>query len=128
MQNIKISGVQLPDDPQAIVFVNGIKARNMRGFMYMWRNLNQFRNSPAEAEGCTDIKAGIVGPNEFVVVSYWESAEALRQYFKAEAHRHMMKHFYHHPDDLELYNETYHPSSAGKYNAVHGLATVYPLG
>lgn len=128
MSTVKILGVELPDEPQAIVFVNGIKARNLRGLMYMWRSLNVFRKSPAKAEGCMDVKAGIVGPNEFVVVSYWRSNEALRGYFKDEVHRKMMKHFYQHPDDLDLYNETYHPSYSGKYNAEHGMAKVYPLG
>jgi heme-degrading monooxygenase HmoA len=92
----------------------------------MWRHLNQLRSSPLEAAGCLDIKAGIVGPNEFVLVSYWQSSEALHAYFKSEVHRRLMKHFYSHPDDLELYNETYHPSHAGKYNAAHGRAKVYP--
>ena len=127
MNTVKILGVDLPDEPQAIVFVNGVKARNLRGWMYMWRNLNVLRKSPAEADGCMDVKAGIVGPNEFVVVSYWQSNDALRGYFKSEVHRKMMKHFYHYPDDLDLYNETYHPTSAGKYNAEHGMAKVYPL-
>ncbi len=127
MNTIKVSGVDLPDDPQAVVFVNGIKARNFSGFMYMWRNLNLFRSSPAKAEGCMDVKSGIVGSTELVIVSYWQSNDALRTYFKQDDHRKMMKHYYHNPDDLELYNETYHPSYAGKYNALHGMAKVYPL-
>lgn len=121
----KMFTVQLPAEPQAVVFVNGIKSRNLRGLLYMWRNLNQLRLNPLRLDGCLDLKAGLVGPNEFVLVSYWQSASALHDYFKSDVHRSLMKHYYHHADDFELYNETYHPSHGGKYNAAHGMAKVY---
>lgn len=125
--NVKILKTQLPENPQAVIFVNGIKARSLKGWLYMWRNLHQFRSSPKQISGLVDIKAGIIGPAELVIVSYWETADALKDYFKSEPHRKMMRHFYHHLDDLELYNETYTPSQAGKYNAQHGMAKLYPL-
>ena len=125
--SITILGVDLPEQADAVVFVNGIKARNVQGLLYMWRNLQVLRTSPMQVDGCMDMKAGIIGPNEFVIVSYWQSPEALKAYFMSEVHRKMMKYFYQHPDSIELYNETYHPTSAGKYTSEHGMAKVYPL-
>lgn len=127
MKDLKILQTQLPENPQAIVFVYGIKAKNVSGWLYMWRNLNQFRRSPMQIEGCIDLKAGIVAPTEFVVVTYWRDADALKAYFQSEKHREMMKYFYHNADNIELYNETYSPSKPGKYNAAHGIAKIYPL-
>lgn len=122
-----IQSINLPQHPEAIMFVNGIKARNIRGLLYMWRNIRTLQTSPAQADGCRDVKAGIVGPNEFVVVSYWQSENDLKHYFQSEAHRRMMRYYYQNLHNLELYNETYHPTHAGKYNAAHGMAKVYPL-
>ncbi|MEM7133708.1 MAG: DUF4188 domain-containing protein [Chloroflexota bacterium] len=118
--------IDLPKEPQAIMFVNGLIARNLRGQLYMFRSIPTFSSSLKNAEGCIDFKSGICGPREVVMVSYWESEDALKQYFRGEDHRAMMKHYYHHADDIELYNETYRPSIAGKYNAQHGMAKIYP--
>jgi heme-degrading monooxygenase HmoA len=126
MLKSSIYQVQLPDRPNAIIFVNGTIARDRAGFFWLWRHLNSVRQSTAKAPGCLQVKAGICGPQEIVMVSYWESEQHLMDFFRGEAHRQMMKFASHHPNSLCLYNETYHPSKSGKYShEPQGMALVY---
>ncbi len=118
--------IQLPEHPNAIMFVNGTIARDRAGFFWLWRSLNSVRQSTAKALGCLQVKAGICGPQEIVMVSYWESEQHLMDFFRGEAHRQMMKFASRHPNSLCLYNEIYHPSKSGKYShEPQGMALVY---
>lgn len=126
MQKALLYQAQLPEHPEAVVFVNGMIARDRVGFFWLWRNLNRIGQSTARATGCIQTKAGICGPAEIVMVSYWQSEQHLIDFFRGEAHRQMMQFNSRHPDSLCLYNETYHPAKRGKYShEPQGMAVVY---
>ncbi|WP_293145611.1 MULTISPECIES: DUF4188 domain-containing protein [unclassified Microcoleus] len=119
--------IDLPDSPEAVVFVNGFVARRAIGFFWMWKNLVSIGTSTRKAEGCVQVKAGICGPKEVIMVSYWHSEADLKQFFRGEAHRRMMQFVVKNPDSLCLYNETYKPSQSGKYShEPQGMAMLYP--
>lgn len=118
--------VNLPESPEAIVFVNGFVARDRAGFFWMWKQLLWIRNVTAKAEGCMQVKAGICGTNEVIMVSYWVSENSLKEFFRGEAHRQMMRFIAKKPKSLCLYNETYNLLHSGKYiNEPQGMATIY---
>jgi heme-degrading monooxygenase HmoA len=117
---------QIPEQPEAIAFVNGMIARDRAGFLWIWQHLNGIRRSTRQAIGCIQVKAGICGPREIVMVSYWESEQVLTEFFRGEAHRQMIQFVRQYPQSLCLYNETYRPSKAGKYShEPQGMALVY---
>jgi len=119
--------VALPEHPEAVMFIQGIVARNLAGFFWMWRNLLWIKKSNATAEGCVQLKAGICGINEVVLASYWKDKSDLGKFFKSQPHQKMMQYLTDHPNNLTLYNETYRPSRSGKYvNEPNGLAVIYP--
>ena len=118
--------IELPENPEAVIFVNGFLARNRAGFFWMWRNIFWIRNVTAQAEGCVQVKSGICSPNEVVMVSYWIDIASLKQFFKSEPHRQMMQFLAKNSKSLCLYNETYTPLKSGKYiNEPQGMATIY---
>lgn len=118
--------VNLPESPEAVIFINGFLACDRSGFFWMWRNLAWIKNVTAEAEGCVQVKAGICGSNEVVMVSYWLSEDSLQKFFKGELHRQMIQFTTKNPQSLCLYNETYRPLKSGKYiGEPQGLATIY---
>ena len=119
--------IDLPEQPDAVVFVNGFLARDRAGFFWMWKNIAWISSTTAKAEGCVQVKAGICGPKELVMVSYWRSEHDLKQFFRGEAHRRMMQFVLKNPHSLCLYNETYQPWHSGKYShEPQGMATLYP--
>ncbi len=116
----------LPEPVEAIAFVNGFVARDRIGFLWMWKNLFGIRTDTAKAPGCVQMKAGICGPNEVVMVSYWQSEAHLRDFFRGPAHHRMMQFVRQHPQSLCLYNETYSPARPGKYtHEPQGMALLY---
>ena len=118
--------IDLPERSEAVVFVNGMLARDRRGFFWIWKNLSWIGSATAKAEGCVQVKAGICGPNEIVMVSYWRSEQELKQFFRGESHRQMMQFVMKNPNSLCLYNETYQPWHSGKYShEPQGMATLY---
>lgn len=126
-KSYSIYQIDLPEVPEAVVFVNGILARDRAGFFWMWKNVFWIRSATAKAEGCVQVKTGICGPNEVVMVSYWRSEDDLKQFFRGEAHRQMMQFVMQNPNSLCLYNETYRPQYSGKYShEPQGMATLYP--
>jgi heme-degrading monooxygenase HmoA len=126
-KSYSIYQIDLPEQPEAVVFVNGILARDRAGFFWMWKNVFWIRSATAKAEGCVQVKTGICGPNEVVMVSYWRSEDDLKQFFRGEAHRQMMQFVMQNPNSLCLYNETYRPQYSGKYShEPQGMATLYP--
>ncbi|MBD2337342.1 DUF4188 domain-containing protein [Calothrix sp. FACHB-156] len=119
--------INLPESPEAVVFVNGIIARDRIGFFWMWKNLFWIGSSTTKAEGCVQVKAGICAANEVIMVSYWRSAQDLKQFFRGEPHRRMMQFVSKNPNSLCLYNETYQPQHSGKYShEPQGMARLYP--
>jgi fumigallin biosynthesis monooxygenase-like protein len=119
--------VEVPEHPEAVMFIQGIVARNLAGLFWMWLNVLWIKKSNATAEGCVQVKAGICGINEVVLASYWENKSGLGKFFKSQPHQKMMQYLSDHPKNLTLYNETYRPSRSGKYvNEPNGLAVIYP--
>ena len=126
-KSYSIYQIDLPEQPEAVVFVNGILARDRAGFFWMWKNVFWIRSATAKAEGCVQVKTGICGPNEVVMVSYWRFEHDLKHFFRGEAHRQMMQFVMKNPNSLCLYNETYRPQYSGKYShEPQGMATLYP--
>lgn len=118
--------IQLPEHPHAVVFINGIIARDRSGLFWLWRNLFSIYRSTVKAPGCIQAKAGICGRKEVIMVSYWESDRHLMDFFRGAAHRQMVQFTTGHPESLCLYNETYHPSKSGKYShEPQGMAMIY---
>lgn len=127
-KNYSIYQIDLPECPEAVVFVNGFLARDRTGFFWMWKNLLWIMSATAKARGCVQVKAGICGANEVLMVSYWRSEEDLKQFFRGEPHRRMMQFVMKNPDSLCLYNETYRPWHSGKYShEPQGMATLYAM-
>ena len=125
-KSYSIYQINLPECPQAVVFVNGFLARDRGGFLWMWKNLSWIKSATVEAEGCVQVKAGICRPNEVIMVSYWRSEDHLKQFFRGESHRRMMQFVSKNPTSLCLYNETYRPGQSGKYShEPQGMATLY---
>ena len=124
--------IDLPESPNAVVFVNGIKAENLAGCLWLWRQSFSIRQACLAAVGCQEVKAGICSPQEVVIVSYWQDEASLMRFFHSPVHRQMMKQMVNfistHPQALSLYNETYHPLRSGKYfQKPNGLAKLYQL-
>jgi Domain of unknown function (DUF4188) len=118
--------INLPESPEAVIFVNGFVARDRAGFFWMWKQLLWIKNVTAKAKGCIQVKAGICGLNEVIMVSYWISENSLQEFFRGEPHRQMMQFIAQNPQSLGLYNETYRPLHSGKYiNEPQGMATIY---
>ena len=124
--------IDLPQNPEVVVFYNGMKALNVRGFIWIWQQLItgallKFTNAP----GCLEAKFGICSPVEATIVSYWQDEASLMQFFHSPLHRQMMKNMMKiiNRDNkaIALYNETYRPLRGGKYlNEPNGLARIYP--
>lgn len=118
--------VDIPESPEAVIFVNGFVARDRSGFLWMWKNLFWIKNATVRAKGCMQVKAGICGPGEVIMVSYWLSENSLKEFFRGESHRQMMQFVIKNPKSLCLYNETYKPSHSGKYShEPQGMAMIY---
>ena len=110
--------VPIPQNPQAIVFVNGFIARNFKGLFWLWTNLFWIKSSVERAQGCFDLKAGICNPQEIVMVSWWDNYDS--------HHIKMMQYASKFPQNLSLYNETYNVTKSGKYtNEPNGIAKAY---
>ncbi|PSB23664.1 monooxygenase family protein [Stenomitos frigidus] len=118
--------IDLPEHPEAVIFVNGFVARDRAGFLWMWQNLFWIRHTTAQAKGCVQVKAGICGPREVIMTSYWRSENDLKDFFRGAGHRQMMQFTAKHPQSLCLYNETYQPLRSGKYtHEPQGMASLY---
>lgn len=120
--------INLPENPQAVVFVNGFLARDLVGFFWMWKNMLWIKSATINAQGCVQVKAGFCGPNEVTMISYWHSESDLIQFFRGEPHRQMIQFVVKSPNSLCLYNETYRPLQSGKYShEPQGMAKLYSI-
>jgi Domain of unknown function (DUF4188) len=127
MMHYPIYQIELPPQPESVAFVNGFLTRDFTGFLWLWTNLFWINQVTTQAEGCVQVKAGICGPTEVMMVSYWRSEHSLKQFFRGKRHQQMMQFVAKHPSSLCLYNEIYQPSQVGKYiHEPQGMATIYP--
>lgn len=125
--------IELPQNSQVVVFYNGIKALNLKGFFWLWKQVltgNQI--AVQQAKGCKEAKLGICSPQEVVIVSYWEDEASLREFFHSPLHREMMKSMRNmiaaDATAIAVFNETHRPLRSGKYiNEPQGLAKIYPI-
>ena len=124
--------IDLSQDCDVVVFYNGMKALNRRGFIWLWQQLlaGDLRDL-IKAPGCLEAKYGICSPLEVTIVSYWQDEASLMQFFHSPLHRKMMKNMMKVIDRdsqaIALNNETYCPLRSGKYvNEPNGLAKIYP--
>ena len=124
--------IDLPPDAKAVVFYNGIKALNVRGFFWLWQQIFVDKlNSVDQASGCIEAKLAICSPTEAVIVSYWQDEQSLMAFFHSPLHRQMMKNMMNivtaDEKAIAVFNETYSPLRSGRYfNEPQGLAKIYP--
>lgn len=124
--------IELPQDSDVIVFYNGIKALNIRGWFWLWKQI--FMGSLIDitkAPGCVEAKLSIHTYKEAIIVSYWQDEASLIQFFRSSLHREMMKStkelLVKDANAIALFNETYRPLRSGMYlNEPQGLAKIYP--
>lgn len=121
--------IDLPEDSEVVVFYNGIKALNLRGFFWLWQQI--FTTGVIAAPGCVETKLTICSPKEAIIVSYWQNEASLMQFFHSPLHRQMMKSMMKiitvDPGAIAVFNETYRPLRSGRYfNEPQGLAKIYP--
>ena len=124
--------IDLPQDSDVVIFYNGIKAINSRGFLWLWQQI--FRGDLIDvkkAPGCVETKLSICSPKEAIIVSYWQNEASLMQFFHSPTHRQMMKSMMEiiteDSKSIAVFNETYRPLRSGRYfNEPQGLAKIYP--
>ena len=124
--------IDLPQDAPVVVFFNGMKALNLKGFFWLWRQILLGKlHHVTQALGCLETKLAICSPTEAVIVSYWQDDKSLKEFFHSPLHRKMMKNTVKiiaaDKKAIALFNETYRPLKSGMYfNDPQGLAKIYP--
>ena len=119
--------VELPENPQAVCFITGIKGNTFKGKLWMWRNISKMRRTVDASAGCIMTKGGICSSDEAILISWWESEAALMSSMKSAIHRSWVRYYAQNPGALTLYNETYHCDRPGKYSkSPRGMALHYP--
>jgi len=121
--------IDLPEKPEVVVFLNGIKALNFQGFIWFWQQIFQMRT--IKAPGCINTILTICNHQEAVIISYWQDEASLMNFFHSPAHRQMMKNMSkimkRDPKAISFFNEMYSPLRSGRYlNEPQGLAKIYP--
>jgi heme-degrading monooxygenase HmoA len=127
--------IDLPKNSNVVVFYNGIKAMNSKGFFWLWQQLllgNQNQTVIFQADGCLEVKLCICSYREAIIVSYWQNEASLMKFFHSPLHRKMMKNMTDiiatDPQAISVFNETYRPVRSGRYfNEPQGLAKIYPM-
>lgn len=117
----------LPEAPEAVVMIALMRARNFAGFRYIWTYGLSQPAAVRAAPGCVQVKPGIVGPTELLMVTYWKDMASLMAFFKSQAHVSWMRYVTGRPNDLNLSAEIYSPHQPGLYlHEPQGMALVYP--
>lgn len=106
----------------SIVFINSIKARNLRGFCWLWMNLPRIIRSVKRHHGAYECIPALVSPVQVVMVSYWYGYGELGDYYKGEYHQSFSGFVAKHPQALGMFFEHFPAERSGKYiNGVFGL-------
>ncbi len=110
-------------DKDTVVFINGFKALNFKGFVWLWINLYAIVKSVKKHNGCYESFACLVSPFQVLMITYWHNELEKKNYFKSDKHSRFMNFLLKNPSALALFNETYYPTQAGLYiNSKQGLA------
>ena len=123
--------IDLPENSPVVIFYNGIKALNPKGFFWLWQQIIAGNQTGIfKAEGCIEAKLSICSYKEVVIVSYWKDEASLMKFFYSPLHRQMMKDVRDiiaaDSKAISLFNETYRPLRSGRYfNEPQGLAKIY---
>jgi len=90
-----------------VTSINGFKARNIKGFFWLWTNLFSIIKSVKKAHGCFECISCIVSPVRVVMISYRTNLDELTAYFKSSNHKKLMNFFYINPKSLALFTSNY---------------------
>ncbi|ASZ11714.1 hypothetical protein KTO58_16365 [Chitinophaga pendula] len=107
---------------ESVVFVNSIRARNLVGFLWLWRRLPRMIRSIRREPGAYECIPALVSPWQVVMVSYWYSSRELGGYYRGEAHVEWTAFLGKHPQSLAMFFEQFPARHSGKYvNGTFGL-------
>lgn len=108
---------------ESVVFINSIKARNLKGFCWLWMNLPRIIRSVKRHHGAYECIPALVGPLQVVMVSYWYGYAELGDYYKAEMHKRFSRFVTNNPVALGMYFESFPAGRSGKYININTLTT-----
>lgn len=111
----KIKPYQIEVNPSWVVFINGFKANNLFGFIWLWFSLFSIIRNTGKAKGCGLAIPAVVSPIEVVMISYWNDKISLKEFAKSKHHKRYMQFVYQNPKALSLFNETFEPQQSGLY-------------
>ncbi len=128
MNHTSFYQIDLPKDSKVLVFHNGIKALNLRGWLWLLRLL--FSTDSTKPTGCLETKIGIYSLREAFIVTYWQDEKSLNAFFHGPKHRKMAKNMMSiieaDPKAISVFNEIYRPIRSGRYfSEPQGLAKIY---
>lgn len=111
----KIKPYHIEINPNWVIFINGFKANNLLGFVWVWLSLYSVIRITKKAKGCRLAVPAIVSPIEVVMISYWNDSESLKEFVISKHHKNYMRFVYHNPMALSLFNEMLEPKKSGLY-------------
>ncbi|WP_159800763.1 monooxygenase family protein [Flavobacterium sp. MK4S-17] len=121
----KIKPYQIEIDPKWVVFINGFKANNLLGFVWLWLSLFSVIKTTRKAKGCRSAVPAIVSPIEVVMISYWNDNESLREFVISKYHKRYIRFVYQNSKALSLFNEMFEPKRSGLYfNKPMGMSKI----
>ncbi|WP_211999858.1 hypothetical protein [Chitinophaga sp. HK235] len=107
---------------ETVVFVNSIRAKNLKGFCWLWFNLPGIIRSVKRHHGAYECIPALVSPLQIVMVSYWLSYRELGEYYKSDWHQRFTQFTTKNPTALGMFFESYAVEKSGRYiNGVFGL-------
>lgn len=107
---------------ETIVFINSIRARNLRGFCWLWLNLPRIIRSVKQHDGAYECIPALVSPLQVVMVSYWYGAPELGDYYSSAYHTMFRSFLARHPTALAMFFEQFPAQRSGRYiNGTFGL-------
>ncbi|GAB4406619.1 MAG: hypothetical protein OHK0053_32890 [Microscillaceae bacterium] len=111
----KFKPYQIDVNSDWVIFINGFRANNLLGFVWLWLSLYSVIRTTKKASGCGSALPAIVSPIEVVMISYWYDNESLREFVVSKHHKRYMRFVYQNPKSLSLFNEMFVPRKSGLY-------------
>src|SRR5258706_15169389 len=100
---------------ESVVFINGIHARSIRGFFWLWWNLPKIIRSIKRHHGSFELLPALVSPVQVMMVSYWYNDRELADYYNTGLHREFICFVQRHPRALAMYFEKFTADESGRY-------------